>query len=431
MRKLSCDDILKIYTFNLFIGQNEYIMDIIPEFLKKYASYEKAIFLLDKIEITEEEKIKIINSIYPGKNIESISDAKNVIINRNYNKILNLEMPVLDELKVILPDLLELPYNESFFNGLKKVCSNIQCYEYIQVYIAQLTRFIVESKNLKVDAIDIVQCDYDFSSVNENTLAFWNNSSNSVCYYYDRIPDGSNMLIDATDRVFHELRHAFQYQKMGDIISFEALMCNLEIVVYRVFDNKIYQKNHDNVFYEVDARINSVYEIFKFLKEIDKELSLEYLEKNSAVFDEFGLIDNNKNEKLRGTKKEKYLQHLKDYKEFIRDREKARSVEYFCQVINNFFNNISSDKIVKLRENYKTIKLITNEFGRLYTIDEIEEKINSIKSYNTNDVEFNPIDRDTKLFYIVYLNKLRYGIDNNLINIDGISKEGAKGRSNS
>lgn len=430
LKKLSCDDILKIYTFNLFVGQNKYIMEIIPEFLKKYLSYEKAIFLLDKIEITGQEKINIINSVYPDKNIVSVNNAKNDIIERSLNRILNLEMPVPDEIKIILPDLLELPYNESFFNELKKVCLNIQCYEYTQIFIAQLTRFIAKSKDLKVDAIEFMQQDYSLS--NKDTLAFWNNILKSVCHFYEEMSAiSSYRLFKYIKTNFHEMRHAFQFQKMADIISLEALMCNLEIVTFNALGDDSYLKNYDNIFYEVDAEINAVYETFKFLGEIDRNLSFQYLLDNSAVISDFDLKDEYNKQNLAGTYKKRYLQSVKDNKDFIEKREKARSVEYFCQVINNFFYNISSDKIAELRENYKTIKLITNEFGRLYTIDEIEEKINSIKNYSTNDIEFNASDRDTKLFYIVYLNKLRYGIDNNLINIDGIAKEGAKGRSNS
>ena len=108
---------------------------------------------------------------------------------------------------------------------------------------------------------------------------------------------------------------------------------------------------------------------------------------------------------------------------FNMDRKLAKSIEYFANLINTFLERTTKEDIINLRKTLKTLELITDNDGRFYDVNEIEERMNSIKSYSTNDIEFNPIDRDTKLFYARYLHNLRYCLDNGLINFNYDTKE--------
>ena len=108
---------------------------------------------------------------------------------------------------------------------------------------------------------------------------------------------------------------------------------------------------------------------------------------------------------------------------FNKDRKLAKSIEYFANLINTFLERTPKEEIIDLRKIFKTLELITDNDGRFYGVNEIEERMNSIKSYSTNDIEFNQIDRDTKLFYARYLHNLRYCLDKGLINFNYDTKE--------
>ena len=212
----------------------------------------------------------------------------------------------------------------------------------------------------------------------------------------------------------HERTHLWQ-NTMSDVISMDALMIGLEKNL--ILDDRYYNTNYYNVYKEVHARIVSFYETFKYLCEIDPYVAYQYLERNRYLFDE-------SQELLVLSQELKELdQKIIDIVDFNRDRKKAKSIEYFANLINTVLKKFTKDDIIFLRNNIKTLELITDNDGRFYDVAEIEERMNSIKSYSTNDIEFNARDRDTKLFYARYLHNLRYCLDNSLINFNYDTKE--------
>lgn len=362
-----------------YYPDDEYIIDFIKNFIENGSSFFVEIYLKEAV-------------------VNGVITLENEAIKRNINRILNLETPISSEFKKFSQALVALPYDEDLFNKLKAICLDINDIRYLQVYLSQLIRFIAKEKDLDIREIEIRKRS---SRDGYNTLASWDKKSKKVGVYHlgGRVLQ-SQYIMRMTESCFHELRHAYQYQNMPSIISINALMCNLEGYLIEV-DQARYYKEYYTICNEMDARIYATYETYEFFKGIDEHEANEF---------------------LKESKREIYLSQLKIDKEFIKDREMLGSIEYFCSLINTFFGAVSSEKIVELRKQNKTLELITDETGRAYTLEEIEIMLNSIKSYSTNDIEFNPQDRDTKLFYTKYLHNLRYGVLNGLINFDSDSK---------
>lgn len=380
---------------------NDETVDFVKSLLKRYFSYEKAIFFVDALRINDIKKIEIINSIYQDKKIDDIKKEKEILIRRCKKEILSLGDEVSDLFKSLLPELIEIPYDDELFNKLKDDSLKINKLEYLFVYLSQYFKKGCNAKNMDYD-------EYKFNFISKycRTSGFVKGKQ-VVINYEDYLEDKDKIIwqnVDYIETTNHEKTHLWQ-DKMSSVISIDALMIGLEKNL--ILDNEYYNTNYYNVYTEVHARIVSFYETLKDLCEIDPYVAYQYLERNKH------LVDENSESKSND----------EDVVNFINDRKKAKSIEYFANLINTFLEGSSKEEIINLRKKVKTIALITDDDGRFLDVNEIEERMNSIKSYSTNDIEFNSVDRDTKLFYARYLHNLRYCIDNGLINFNYDTKE--------
>lgn len=387
---LSSEMLIKLFPFNYFFRSNDKIFDILKEFLRRYVPYEKALFFIQLLNINDVQKQEIFNRVYQT-NIENIDLEKDILIANCMASLLKLEDPVSEEFKMILPDLIKLPYDENLFEELKPNYLKIDKLEYLQVVLSQYFKRGCEILGLNY---------WDYVI---NYIPMFNKTLGSVCgnelmIYYKKYNSDSNSEQNASyiETSNHEKTHLFQQDGMSHMISMDALMVGFEQILIQ--NHNYYDKNYGKIYSEVHARMIAFYETYNFLKEIDPDAAMQYLEKNKALNE-----NNDKNNDVRS---------------FIKDRERAKSIEYFADLFNIFFEKISVEQIICWRQKWKTIELITNEEGSAYTLEEIEDRMNSIRSYGTNDIEFNVDDRDTKLFYTKYLHNLRYGIENGLISFN-------------
>ena len=392
---------------------NDETVDFVKSLLKRYFSYEKAIFFVDALRINDIKKIEIINSIYQDKKIDYIKKEKEILISRCKEEILSLGDEVSDLFKSLLPELIELPYDEELFKKLMYNSLDINKLEYLFVYLSQYFKYGCNAKNMDYDeykfnfiskycrtsgsvkGTQVVVNYVDYS--HHNTISMWDNDATINMWHN----------VDYIETTNHERTHLWQ-DKMSDVISMDALMIGLEKNL--ILDDEYYNTNYYNVYTEVHARIVAFYETFKYLTKVDSCIAYQYLERNKHLVDENSESKSNDEEVVT----------------FIKDRKKAKSIEYFANLINIFLEGSSKEEIINLRKKVKTIALITDDDGRFLDVDEIEERMNSIKSYSTNDIEFNSVDRDTKLFYAKYLHNLRYCLDNKLFNF----QQNLKGRNN-
>ena len=379
---------------------NDETVDFVKSLLKRYFSYEKAIFFVDALRINDIKKIEIINSIYQDKKIDDIKKEKEILISRCKDELLSLGDEVSDLFKSLLPELIEIPYDDELFNKLKDDSLKINKIEYLFVYLSQYFKKGCNAKNMDYD-------EYKFNFISKYCRTSGSVKGKQVVINYeDYLEDKDKIIwqnVDYIETTNHEKTHLWQ-DKMSDVISIDALMIGLEKNL--IFDSEYYNSNYYQVYAEVHARIVSFYETFKYLAEIDPYITYQYLERNKH------LVDENSESKSND----------EDVVNFINDRKKAKSIEYFANLINTFLEGSSKEDIINLRKKVKTIALITDDDGRFLDVNEIEERMNSIKSYSTNDIEFNSVDRDTKLFYAKYLHNLRYCLDNNLINLKNEDK---------
>lgn len=393
--------LIKFFSFDNFESESNEIINTLKVFLSRYLSYERAIFFVDKLKIDETKKVDIINEVYQGRNINDIKQEKENLISRCNEELLSLSDEVSDLFKSLLPELIELQYDEKLFKKLKCNSLKLDKLEYLFVYLSLYFKYGCKNKGMDYN-------EYYLNFIPKHcSIGGTATYKQVIVNYEDYLEDKDYIIwqnVDYIETTNHEKTHLWQ-DKMFNVISIDALMIGLEKNL--IFDSEYYNTNYYNVYTEVHARIVSFYEIYKYLEEINPYVAYQYLERNKH------LVDENDDEKSDN----------EEVVTFIKDRKKAKSIEYFANLINTFLEKTSKYEISDLRKGFKTLELITDEDGRFYDVNEIEERMNSIKSYSTNDIEFNPIDRDTKLFYIKYLHNLRYCLDNGLINFNYDTKE--------
>lgn len=440
IKNLSSSILIEFFLFSELDGENTKTEDIIiiKEILRRYFPYEKAIIFVEKLKINDIKKRELINDVYPEKNVDNINLEKERIISRLKNELLNSCEQVSDEFKSLLPDLIELPYDDELFNKLKKESLKINKLEYLFVFLSQYFKFGCNVKNMNYT-------EYTIEFIPRYCRIGGSANGQGVKVYYDDYEEKDSAIwqnVEYREIVNHERTHLGE-KKLAMIISMDALMISLETQL--IFDRDYYNENYRQVYTEIHARMVSFYETYIDLKEIDPKIASKYLKRNKyLIVEKEELLEKKKveltalwndvanfgessiGEERNLTKLDEEIKNLEqklaDMDNFIRDRKKAQSVEYFANLINLFLEDVMLDEFIYLRNSVKTLELITAEDGRLYSVDEIEKKINTIKSYSTNDIEFSVRDRDIKVFYTKYLSYLRCAIENNLINIERFNK---------
>lgn len=450
INNFSSSTLIDFFCFGEIDNFNDRILNILKSLLKRYFSYERAIFFVDKIKINEMKKVDIINEVYHDREINDIKQEKENLISRCNEELLSLSDEVSDLFKVLLPELIELPYDSKFFNKLKYCSLDINKLEYLFVYLSQYFKYGCMSRG-----IDYNEYHLSFIPKYSRTHGYVSNRRDVIIHYkdysnHDTINMGNDdddinttLNVNYIQTSNHERTHLWQ-DKMSSVISMDALMIGLERNL--TCNREYYNSNYYNVYTEIHARIIAFYETYKYLEEINSYMASQYLENNMYLIEYIEeTLSEMKEERTRlwndvvnsgeaaSEEEQRNLIELEeeikkiDWKianrvTFIRDRKLAKSIEYFANLINTFLERTTKEYIINLRKKLKTLELITDETGRFYDVNEIEERMNFIKSYGTNDIEFNPIDRDTKLFYAKYLHNLRYCLDNGLIDLKSVDK---------
>lgn len=383
IKRLNSKDLVRIIRFNYFIGINDNIERILEEFLEKYFSYERAIFFIDVLNLSASDKVYIVNKVY-GILTDDICKVKEEIIERNFKKILDFAI-VDSEFRDLIPELINSSYNEDFFKRAFICSVNINEIEYMQVFLAQLIRFVAFKRGISLERIEMEKFD-------GSEIASWTELYNRIKVFYNYL--GSEMDDDFMklyiEICFHELRHAYQDNFFAEKISLEELMYDIENLLFFLEDN-YYDENYDKVFGEKDAYNYAVYDTVKYFNYLDKYGN-----------DDYGF-------------KDIYISEIICDKSFIEDRKLIRDPRYFCLLWKRLFSIKDYEAIINYKEKFKALELIVDDKGHPYSVLEIEDIINSIKIYNTNDMEYNKLDRDRWLFYKRYLYCLKWGIANGVI----------------
>lgn len=370
--------LLKIFPFNYFIGLNDGIIDIIKEFLGRYLTYERAIIFISYLNLNDSKKKEILTDVYHVSNIGSIELEKDTIIAQAIQCILDLEEPVPDYFKAILPELISIPYDEALFEELKDIQLQIDSQEYLQVFLSQYFKHECEKKKMNYWDYHITFSP-KFNTVCGSVLGSRMNI---------RLEDISREVSKYMGTVNHEKNHFYQYDIMPNVISIDSLMVAISIILSR--DEKYYDDNYWHIYHEVHARIYGFYDTYSSLEELDSDVAKQFLMDDKNI--------NNQNEELNND----------DSVSFRNDRRKSKDITYFCNLINTFFERIPAENIADHRKKYKTLELITNEQGIPYTPEEIEGFINNFKA---SDLKYDATNKAIYTFYIRYLHLLTDGLN--------------------
>lgn len=219
-----------------------------------------------------------------------------------------------------------------------------------------------------------LQIDYYYYNPFLNDFGGYDEGSNSIRFYLNDPQDMENpcVIYDAMETAFHEIRHAYQYQKLMHKMSYSAFLNDIERVITDRYDDSsdrsTYRERYEDIYYERDARIYSFYETFKRLKNFNHEDVKRYVR---SRMDENLELDYG----------------IKDWKddagkEFYKDRIKQRSEETFIFLITKLYELFSLEDIASMREEFDTFREVIHEDGTLYTKEELLNKLNSCIVYD-------------------------------------------------
>lgn len=360
INKLSVTEILKIFPFNLYINVNDNIISILKQFMKMYMSYDKALLFVDKLDLNESEKSKIIEECY-NKKIENIHNESKKTLNFTINKILNDD---LDNSNLeLLSDVYDIEYNEDLCNKILSLLPDIKNFESLSLLIRQLAKKEIKRYSLDLEYIDVINLpEYETQGNSEDKNIFINYSSDKI---------SEDEIYDTLNTLYHELRHLMQ----GKVkISTLSIMNSLEQSII-LSDSSYYDKHYETTVAELDAREWGYYKTFKLLKSVNPKLA------------------------------NRYLKQIVNNQEFIGDRFMLKDKYYFCKLLNTFINTLSQEEIKVRRHDFQNLRYIIDENGSFYSLENIQEKLN-----NCNTIEFP--------FYKAYEELLSYGIDNNCFKFD-------------
>ena len=226
--------------------------------------------------------------------------------------------------------------------------------------------------------------------LNTNTLGSFNKEDN-VLYVnpllFENFNDMNYALVSTVNTVFHEVRHARQYQEIyvSHELNFDNLIMSIDSILSEIDAAGYYQTNYQHISYERDARECAYVDTMTFFKnykdmqekmeceQVNKYRLSDYIRKQELVGMEtyFGIIDifvNNLNIYLESLNTHKYIQ-----KEFLDSLNKYPMIfEFFELDYDNLKIKPKSEEYFKRK--IKEIEKIGNEQIR-------EEQLYSIKAF--------------------------------------------------
>lgn len=348
---------------------------------------DKAIlFLKNCINLIEEDKKQILNEIYIDNEYSnfSINEAVTKVLAK-YMKIVTLnDVDIDSNFDFIYQDLLEMTYNQSFFENMLKSFSRSEFIgisaKSMNVLLAQL----IEKINLELD-LDVKKEFYVGKSFvfggskEELTIGTYSSRDNKIVIntnaYSEVVRNKKDSLrkskirefmnrITMIESIFHELRHAYQHKVVKRIGTVRDLYFLMDDLIHREsFLGSIYYKNNyscDSM--EVDAELYSLVATASLLR-VDSNLKEMYWNTFSA--------DAKKLAKMR-----KSPQLRKIWSTQL-DNEK----ESLVKVFNELFGG---DKLRELVEDYPMLDIISND-GYILCEEDLIERYMAIEQSLKDD----------------------------------------------
>ena len=371
---------------------------------------EKAVLFINECdELSEEEKNRLLRKV-DTINLYldmSIDEAATNVLHKYMRAVVYSESDKYPTFKYIYNDLLEMPYDKTFFDEMLEHFARSEFVavlpECLNIFLAQLIEKTNAELNLDVKKEFVKGASFVFghekNNVNIGTYYSKDNkiriNTNSYTEIETNKTDTSRRaylrkflnrisLIEAT---FHELRHAYQEKVMKEIGSTRDLYFLMDKLIHHktLLGGVYYKTNYEDESTEVDAELYSLVATASLLR-IDWYTKNMYWQSVSKRAKE--LIKKRKSPQLR----KKY---------FISDNGTQ-------SIIDAFTNHFPPDAIQKLAKEYPMLDLITKD-GFILNEEEIIERYMAVEqSLREDKLEEAEYERGLKIlnFYRDYLRRI-------------------------
>lgn len=358
---------------------------LLTEFIRNWKSinYNKLIFFLKYLDITDEVKLSILNNFFQNIVEESGLNTFQEIFDKEYGVYKNYfaKRYISDYSEMLLKDYEECSFDFEFFKDLflnflfdsSKDYNNRLFYSQLISFVERQYGIKVEKnihkgnglvsiKNLKENGIDTDSfISYTLGSYNSRNNTLSVNIERGVDYIKNKILNTGMgyeeqkiflMMenLSNIDTVFHEMRHAKQKKIIKSELSMNALIFTLEELICGK-SHQYYHDYYDKLHSEADARSYGYYGTCNFIDMLFEDEELKDYIKHAYI-------------KLFG-------------KKFLKDRkmEKKNTLEFqnsLQNLINLFKFSFNEEKRIEFREKYPVLKLILNSKGEVYSQEEME-----------------------------------------------------------
>lgn len=312
---------------------------------------DKTILFLDScVDIKEADKKNTLKKVFPDNEYQtlSIEESSNKIIEKCLSLVIN-NKPITEEFIYIYKDLLELDYKEDILNQIidnysKLLFTSIPL-EYLNIFFSQLVQ-----KEIELLSIDVTKEFYvgKISSVTPQRTCIFNPKTKVLSINSNILNRELLDITNALESIYYELRKIYQKEAISYISNMKDFYLLLDTILHKeTFSNP--EEDH-----EIDAKLYSKVKVLDLLKNKSKE---KYLETYNYKMK--GLASKRKSSILRG--------------------EKTKNI------VDSFFNNISSNRIVEIKENYPMLDLIVDDNGNRLKPSELQNIIKELEHILTTE----------------------------------------------
>jgi len=310
------------------------------------------LFLKECVELKETDKKNILKKVYPDNEYQtlSIEESSNIVINKYLEQVLN-NKPLTENFIYIYKDLLDLDYNENILNKIidnysEQLFTSIPL-EYLNIFFSQLVQ-----KEIELLSIDVTKEFYvgKISSVTPQRTCIFNSKTKVLSINSNILNRELLDITNALESIYYELRKIYQKEAISYISNMKDFYLLLDTILHKeTFSNP--EEDH-----EIDAKLYSKIKVLNLLKNNSKE---KYLETYNYKIK--GLASKRKSSILKG--------------------EKTNNI------VDSFFNNISSNRIVEIKEKYPMLDLIVDENGNKLKHQELQNTIKELEHIlNSEDI---------------------------------------------
>lgn len=344
------------------------------------------LFLKACHELSEEDKKKILNKLFKDNKYKtlSIEESSNRVIDKHLDAAISRLLYKDDEFDFVYRDLLDIEYKKEILDKMleeyaKTMFAGVPN-ECINIFLSQIVEKEKQTLGLTLEKDFYVGRAYTDAKPNQNIkLGSFSTKNNSISINTnvfselnkagklnkDTIIKHFLYRISMIETVFHEIRHAYQKEVIEGISNMRDFYFLLDYLLHQesMLGQFYYKKNYDRVSGEIDADLYA-------------KISTAALLRSSKSLKE--LYWKMSQEEIHELSRKRKAPQIRE-KAFTFDEEKQKNI------VDLFFEEMSSYKINELRDNYPMLDLIVDSEGYRLDAKDIQDMISEIEHIMTSE----------------------------------------------